>query len=228
MTTLRVGIASYEEMKARALAMSRAQDRVVSPRAINRVGSLMADWTRAGVLFTVAPTGTAIDLESMIARTADIAPQNERLFVLAATWLAVRHYLVDARRLVKAVEGLDRHASAVAGALLSVAALATTGTTALDDAIPHCRPRPRPEPLFDVMRDYPGLLAAVKRETLPIYRRWGFWHNDVELKEDAVRPVRWTLQHCPELRLRALLGSGLDAQIAGALAGGHMPASRPG
>jgi len=62
-----------------------------------------------------------------------------------------------------------------------------------------------------------------KRETLPIYRRWGFWHNDVELKEDAVRPVRWTLQHCPELRLRALLGSGLDAQIVGALAGSSEP-----
>jgi len=180
--------------------------------------TVMRAWTRLGVAFTVRPATESVDLEDTIAQTAVLAPSNERLFVMGATWLSARYMLVDARRLVVALQQLDSRASAVAGALLTLAAASTTGQTALHAAIAHCRPLRRPVPLFDTMREHPKLLALVKRETPPMYRHWGLWHNDTRLALDALRPVHWTLRHCPELRLRALLGSGLDARVAGVLA----------
>jgi hypothetical protein len=166
--------------------------------------ALMRAWACLGAAFTVEPATEPVDLEMTIARTATVAPQNERLFVMAATWLAARHMLVDARRLIVAVQQLDPRASAVAGAMLSLAAESTTGQTALHAAIAHCQPLRRPAPLFNALRRHPALLALVKRETPTIYRQWGLWHDDTRLAFDALRPVRWTLRHCPELRLPAL------------------------
>jgi hypothetical protein len=165
----------------------------------------------------VEPAREPVALETVVALTAEIAPRNERLFVMAATWLAGRHTLVDARRLVAALKRLRGKSSAVAGALLSVAAEATTGQTALHAGLAVCHRLQRAEPLFDVMRTHKKLLALVKQESPRVYLQWGLWHNDTQLAWDALRPVRWTLSHCPELRLRALLGSGLDAGVAGVL-----------
>jgi hypothetical protein len=182
--------------------------------------TLMRAWARLGVTFTVAPETRAVDVEDLIARTAAVAPRNERLFVMAATWISARHVLIDARHLIAVVQTLEPHASAVAGALLSVADQAAVGATALSTAAAHCRPLRRSEPLFDAFRRHRRLLELVKRETLPVFRRWGFWHNDASLAFDALRPVQWTLRHSPELRYRALLGSGLDARIAEELSRG--------
>jgi hypothetical protein len=175
-------------------------------------------WTRLGAAFTVEPQRTPVDLEHVIARTVAVAPLDERLFIMAATWLAGRHTLVDARRFTATLRPLTGKASAVAGAMLSVAAESTTGQTALHAGLAVCHKLRRPEPLFDVLLTHPKLLALVKAETLPVYRRWGLWANDATLAWDALRPIRWTLRHCPELRFRALLGSGLDAGVATALA----------
>ncbi len=56
-------------------------------------------------------------------------------------------------------------------------------------------------------------VAEWKAETLPLFAQWGFWHNDAVLKRNAVRPIGWILRHCPELWIRALLGTGLDAEV---------------
>jgi hypothetical protein len=175
-------------------------------------------WTRLGAAFTVEAQRTPVDLEQLVAKTAAVAPADERLFIMAATWLAGRHTLVDARRLTAALRPLTGKASAVAGAMLTVASQSTTGQTALDAGLALCHKLRRPEPLFDVLRVHPKLLAIVKVETLSAYRRWGLWANDATLAWGALRPIRWTLRHCPELRFRALLGSGLDAGVATALA----------
>jgi hypothetical protein len=75
----------------------------------------------------------------------------------------------------------------------------------LDQHVLQIRERPlrRDAPLFDPMRRHPGLLALVKCETPDVYSRWGLWHNDTRLAFDALRPVRWTLRRCPELRCSA-------------------------
>jgi len=191
-----------------------------SPGAVGGDAELevMRAWSRLGAAFSVGPASAPVDLEATIALSAVVAPRNERVFVMAATWLSARHMLVDARRLIRALRALDARASAVAGALLSLAAETTTGRTALHAGIEHCRPLRRPIALFDVLREHPTLLSVVKRATIPLYRRWGLWHDDTRLAPDALRPISWTLRRCPELRLRALLGSGLDARIAAALA----------
>ncbi len=172
---------------------------------------LMRAWTRLGALFNTAPATTRVDLEQLIVETAGVARRDERLFVMAASWLAEHHHLVDARRLGRHLDTVDASTSATAGAMLAMAAQATTGSTALEAAMTHCRPLAAPEPLFPVMAHHPGLLALVKAETLPLFAAWGFWHNDVTLKRNAIRPIGWILRHCPEPRIRALLGTGLDA-----------------
>lgn len=174
---------------------------------------LMRAWTRLGALFNTAPAATRLDLEQLIVETATVARHDERLFVMAASWLAEHHHLVDARRLGRQLDAVDASASATAGAMLAMAAQATTGSTALEAAMTHCQPLAVPEPLFPVMARHPGLLALVQAETLPLFAAWGFWHNDANLKPNTIRPIGWILQHCPELRIRALLGTGLDAEV---------------
>jgi hypothetical protein len=174
---------------------------------------LMRAWTRLGALFNTRPAAGRVDLEQLIAETATAARADERLFVMAASWLAEHHHLVDARRLGRRLDTLDGVSSATAGAMLSMAAQETTGATALSAALSHCRPLENPIPLFPVMKRYPGLLALIRAESLPLFTQWGFWHNDAVLKRNAIRPVAWILQHCPELRIRALLGTGLDTEL---------------
>jgi hypothetical protein len=177
--------------------------------------SLMRRWTRIGVLFNAAPAAERVDLEALVLDTAAHARSDERLFVMAASWLAAHHHLLDARRLGRRLTGthVDVETSAVAGAILSFARTGVTGPTALDAAIRHCRPLPKLAPLFPQLEAHPGLLALVKKEALPLFKAWGFWHNDATLKLNAIRPATWIVQHCPELRIRALLGAGLDAEI---------------
>jgi hypothetical protein len=169
---------------------------------------LVRAWTRLGALFNTAPATTRVDLEQLIVDTAGVARSDERLFVMAASWLAEHHPLIDARRLGRRLDRVDPDTSATAGALLAMATRETTGATALEAALTYCRPLAVPELLFPVMARHPGLLTLVKAETLPLFAVWGFWHNDAVLKRNAIRPIGWVLQHCPELRIRALLGTG--------------------
>lgn len=177
--------------------------------------SLMRRWTRIGALFNTAPAAERVYLESLVLDTAAHARSDERLFVMAESWLAVHHHLLDARRLGRRLDNSDVNAetSAVAGAMLSLARSEVTGPTALDAAIRHCRPLPTRVPLFPQLEVHPGLLALVKKEALPLFKAWGFWHNDATLKLNAIRPATWIVKHCPELRARALLCASRGTEI---------------
>ena len=39
------------------------------------------------------------------------------------------------------------------------------------------------------------------------------WQDELSLKFDALRPISWILESCPELRLRGLYGPGLEAEV---------------
>ena len=175
--------------------------------------TLRAAWARLGALFAVTPAREAVDLEALICATAAVAREDQRLFVVPASWLAVHHHLVDARRLGRRIEALGQPESATVGALLALADSATPGRTALALALRHCRPLDRPEPLFPVMARSPGLLRLLRADALPLFRQWGFWHDDDTLQPSAVRPVQWIVEKCPELRFRLLVGPGLDAEV---------------
>ncbi|MDB4950768.1 MAG: hypothetical protein JWM27_3417 [Gemmatimonadetes bacterium] len=182
-----------------------------------------AAWARLGGGLSVPPAARRVDLEDLIVRTLGKARDDARLFWVAAGWLAVHHNLLNARRLAGMLRGRPDVEIAVAGALFSVARQAAGTATSLASVIKHCRPTQPLRPLFSVVESNPVLTHKAKAGTLPIFARWGFWQDDVSLRLDAVRPVRGVLARCPELRLRALLGATLEAEIVGFLA--VLPAS---
>jgi hypothetical protein len=185
-------------------------------RVPHRPDVLRAAWTRVGALFSVVPASAPVDLEDLICATAEEARSDQRLFVVPASWLAVHHHLVDARRLGRRIDRLAPEVSATMGALLSLASAAAGAKNPLVSATAHCRALNTPEPLFPVMARTPGLLRLLKEDSLPLFTRWGFWHDDATLQLSAVRPVHWIVENCPELRYRLLVGPGLDAEVLAA------------
>lgn len=213
-------------------------------RALDR---LLASWARVGAFLTVSPFEDAVDLERLVVDTAHRVPDSERLFVVAASWLATHHVFVNGRRLVALARSLsaslnepDQLTSAVLGAMLDVAithAHSQRGAPpdALTAARAVCRPlRERglaPRPLFRVMERIGPMRERARRAATPPFTAWGLWHDDRTVKPAAVRPVAWVLAHTPELRVRACLGATLEAELlwaaieAGALR--RPPADRP-
>lgn len=182
--------------------------------------ALASDWARFGVLFGVKPAQEAVDVELLICDTARVAPADERLFICAVSWVAEYHGFVNGRRLSALAATLDDDASAVLGALLSVAGEAAGGASELEAARARCRPLAKPQPLFAAMRSMRVLRDRVRRDTLPVFSAWGLWHDDAMIKPAAIRPVTWLLQRVPELRVRSLLGPSIEADLmARALAG---------
>ena len=167
--------------------------------------AIAADWARIGLWLSVAAASEPVDIEALIVRTARVAREDERLFVGAASWLAVHHGWVNGRRLIALATDLDRVGSAVAGALLTLASrgaggLETGRASELDGAIEACRPLARPRPLFTVIERFPALRSDLRASATALYRRWGLWHDDESLKPTAIRPAAWLLHHVPELR----------------------------
>jgi hypothetical protein len=189
------------------------------------LSALTAKWVRVGAAFGAKPARAPVDLEQLIMATASAAPDDERLFVVAASWLARHHAFVNGRRLAVLATDLlrgtpgasAREASAVLGGLLSWATDLAKGHTALDAAIARCRPLTVPQPLFRVSGLFPSLAAGLRAKAVPRFAAWGLWHTDDMPKFAAVRPVAWLLAHAPELRLRALAGPTLDADILAAM-----------
>ena len=174
---------------------------------------IRARWTRVGAMFATRASTQRLDIEDLLMQTAVSAPSDYRLFMVAASWLAVHHNLINARRFGRKLEELDDVPSAVAGAMLAIALEATPTSTQFRSAMRHCRPLNTPRPLFDTMAQHVVLLNKVKEDALPLFLKWGLWQDEVSLKMNAIRPVSWIVANCPELRIRALLGANLEAEI---------------
>ena len=162
--------------------------------------TIAAGWARLGVLFGIEASREPVDLELLICVTARVGPEDERLFVCAASWLAEHHAFVNGARLSALAAQLDPVASAVLGALLSLADDAAGGAPKLEAARARCRPLARLRPLFVVMSSMRVLTDRAARDALPAFLSWGLWHDDQTLKPAAVRPLAWVLQNVPELR----------------------------
>ena len=170
-------------------------------------------WTRIGARFTVLPASRYLDPEKLIAATANLVPQDYRLFFSAATWVGTHYELLNSRRLRNELLQLENRSSAIAGALLTVALELTPEASLLQSATEHCRPLQKPEPLFEQHAGSSVLLEKVKSGCLPCFSRWGLWHDEVTFKRGAIRPIQWIRRNCPELRIRELLGANLEADI---------------
>lgn len=87
-------------MKPATLARSAQHER--SPWASlpnTELTAIASQWARMGAYFGAAPMRRPVDLEGLVLATARAAPDDERLFVVAASWLAVHHGFVNGRRL---------------------------------------------------------------------------------------------------------------------------------
>jgi hypothetical protein len=209
-------------MRIQRKARSAAELRPRSPGAAT-LGAIRRDatqldavasyWAHLGVLFGVRPAQEAVDVELLICDTARVAPADERLFICAVSWVAQYHAFVNGRRLSALAASLDPDASAVLGALLSVASEAAGGAPELEAARARCRPLATPQPLFAAVRSMRVLNDRVRRDALPIFSAWGLWHNDATIKPAAIRPVTWLIQRVPELRVRSLLGPSVEADL---------------
>ena len=189
---------------------------------------LAAAWTRVGAFFAVAAAPTPVDLETLIVATAAAAPRDERLFVVAASWLAYHHVFVHARRLRAAALATARSGgptgaltSAALGALLEVAAAGARArgeaADSLAPALAVCQPLATaglaPRPLFDIVTRFRTLRARAEATSSSLFARWGVWHDSEVLKPEVVRPVAWLVARAPELRVRAWLGATLEAEV---------------
>lgn len=166
---------------------------------------LVAAWTRLGALFNVAPADQTPDVERLLLRTARAMPGHSRLFPVAVTWLTAYGELVDDSRLARLVrdelEAGDRPAM---GLLLeSVQAVDPRHRARFAGAVGACEPAAEPGPLFDVDRQSAACAELARQQASPLSRKWGRWANEVELRNDVIRPLDWVLAHNPGLSARA-------------------------
>lgn len=195
----------------------------------HELSAVAAQWTRMGASFGAAPATAPVDLEQLIVTTAHATPDDERLFVVAASWLAMHHAFVNGRRLAVMASRLsrgfrpvngdpaDREQSAVLGAMLAWAADLAGGALSLKAATLRCRPLSPQQPLFRVTALFPSVATRIRACALPRFAAWGIWHTNDTPKFNAVRPVGWLLDHAPELRLRAIAGPTLEADVLAAV-----------
>jgi len=185
-------------------------NRDVKKEDLDALRRIAAAWARVGAYLSTPPADGPIDLEGLIVDTACVIPDDERLFVVAVSWLATYHGFVDGERLAVLAAALtdaagSAEASAALGALLSWADELSGGTAeALRAATARCRPISPPRPFFRVVREMPLVAAQVRRDALPRFAAWGFWHDGDAAKPEAVRPVAWIMARAPELCIRAL------------------------
>lgn len=174
---------------------------------------LAAAWARMGVWLSVPPAADLIDLEHLIVESARLGRDDERLFVGAASWLAVHHGFVNGRRLSGLVAKVPPIVSATAGVLFSLARTTAGKAPHLDAALARCRPIRPARPLYTIVEQMKPLWAGAAQRSTPLFRRWGLWHDDESLKLSAIRPASWLIAQVPELRARALLGPSLEADL---------------
>jgi hypothetical protein len=156
---------------------------------------------------------TLSTLKALVGRIAVAAPKYYRALAVATTWLAQHSELVNVRRLGKVARELDELPAAILGAMLGIASETSPAANRLKTAQRHCLPLREPRALFDRTEANPVLRKFAKEGALPAFEAWGLWQDEMSLKFDALRPISWILEHCPELRLRGLYGPGREAEV---------------
>ena len=174
---------------------------------------LYASWRRLGVNFTGRSNDEPVDLEPLILATARLAGVDERLTVCAISWLAAYHHFVDGRRLSELARAADASTRAYLGALLTLAIEAPEGAgraPEFESALTHCRSLRKPRAFYNIFEGMPTYRERARTNALPLYRRWGLWHDDTTLKRQSLHDLEWLLK-VPELRARALCGPSIEA-----------------
>lgn len=182
---------------------------------------LIAEWTSLGAGFGGEPArgrGTP-DLERLLLETARRGPGMARLFVMAATWLHEYGDLVAKHRLKRLIaEELEDEHRATLGLLLDIAQRGTHPPE-FETVIREIRGQRKgaPRPLFEVERETAALAARAERRASAVSRAWGLWCEEIEFKQDALRPAAWMMARHPGLVMRADFRGDLRASIVASL-----------
>ena len=237
-------------MGRRANATTGRRGALVAPPTWARHASadlttLAAQWVRMGAALSVPASRAVVDLEALIISTADVAPDDERVFVVAATWLGQYHAFVNGRRLAALAAALSSTPALAGGDVTPTDARCRAETSAVLGALlwfadhlaghgepfaavrARCRPLAPGMPLFRVVRAMPSMAADAESRALPGFAQWGVWHDDVTPKREAIRPIPWLLSHVPELQIRAVVGPLLEADVLTAVLVGGPGERRP-
>jgi biotin operon repressor len=183
--------------------------------------SLPAQWKYWGAGFNVPPCVGPVNLEQLLVDTAkeDGMADNPRLYVMAVTWLAEHHEIIELDQLARLAEKLRGRDSARLGLLLETAQK-FIGAGVFSQVLLVCQPWETPEPLCDVDRSSPGMVRTAERKASPLSLKWGLWADPIdELKHDAMRPASWIAQANPEFLFRKLLKGDVRSKVISALAG---------
>lgn len=136
---------------------------------------------------------------------------------MAATWLHRYGDTVAKHRLRRMIDdGLEADARPVLGLLLDIAQQGTHPAE-FASVIAGLAPADQPGPLFEIERINPRLAARARRRASEISQGWNLWCEEIEFKDDALRPARWVMEHNPLLRTRADLRGDLRASILASL-----------
>ncbi len=185
--------------------------------------SMIQQWTSLGAGFNTAPSSGAIDLERLLLRTAQAAPESARLFTMAASWLNRYAETVARHRLIRLIEDeLDPRHHAALGLLLDIAQQGHFPPR-FKSITDRLAPAIDPHPLFAVERKTLSLRKRAERRATDLSRRWNLWCGPIELKPDAIRPPSLLFTRHPELRTQADFRGDLRASILASLR--HDPGS---
>jgi len=182
-----------------------------------QLDNLLRQWASLGVGFDIQPASGTIDVERLLLETSRHIPSMPRLFVMAATWLHTYGDLIAKHRLKRLIrDELEAEYQSVLGLLLDTA---QQGTHPLEfqSVIKDLKPALHSRPLFETASRNKGLTTLAKRKASPLARKWNLWSQEIEFKDDALRPASWAIANHPALRTRADFRGDLRASILAAL-----------
>jgi DNA-binding MarR family transcriptional regulator len=180
---------------------------------LGSAANLYPQWRRIGINFTGASATEPVDVERLILDTAECAATDERLTICAASWLAQFHDLVDGRNLSERTRAASKTTQAYLGVLLTLAIEAPEGAgraPQFETALTHCVPLAKARPFYDSSAALPAYRTWMRKQALPLYRRWNLLHDDAALQHKSIHTLDWLLK-VPELRARAFLSPSIEA-----------------
>ncbi len=178
-----------------------------------KVESVLMCWSKLGATFNVSPVESTPDIERLLIDTAKVLPENARLFSVVASWLCKNYRLVCKHRLGElAARIVEPQTSAALGLLLDIVK-SRANIDHFNIAIKKCNPLETPEPLFVVDRSNHQFTEIAKTTSCKIGVKWGLWCQEVQLRDDVLRPLDWIMNENSQLKNRALFNGNLRASI---------------
>ena len=86
-------------------------------------------------------------------------------------------------------------------------------TEHFNPVIHDCRAVEVPKPLFDTDCVSDRLIDMARKRSSAIGQAWALWHQDAQLKPDAIRPPEWVMDRNPSYQMRAIFKGNLRASI---------------